>query len=94
MLDFGERTFLRFKPLSIFITHLHPDHVADLPAFKGCEDESPANPVADVADAGVEEQRDPDEGARVRGPAHSSDVSLAGHEVPLPAAHGDSGIAG
>jgi len=26
MLDFGERTFLRFKPLSIFITHLHPDH--------------------------------------------------------------------
>jgi len=28
MLDLGERTFLRFKPLAIFITHLHPDHAA------------------------------------------------------------------
>lgn len=26
LFDLGERTFLRFKPLAIFITHLHPDH--------------------------------------------------------------------
>lgn len=26
--DLGERAFLRFKPLAIFLTHLHPDHAA------------------------------------------------------------------
>jgi ribonuclease BN (tRNA processing enzyme) len=35
MLDVGERTFLRYNPQCIFITHLHPDHAF----FMGPDDE-------------------------------------------------------